>query len=141
MGGDEWRHVGPYQRDLAAAFRREQEIELAGDDRGFPGCTVAQLWDAPEWMEYIYTGGTATVLDQALMVEPTDTEGGPYMRPLTEAEVRSWAPGGRPTHAAWTDALDSGRLAFPGRGCGNCTVLYDDAGGPAQIAYWGCTSD
>ncbi|MFD9567069.1 hypothetical protein [Streptomyces sp. NPDC059994] len=63
------------------------------------------------------------------------------MRPLTDREVRAWAsPTGQPTHAQWADALDSETLHFPARGCGNCTVLYDD-GQPAQIGYWGVTAD
>ncbi|CAM5439832.1 MULTISPECIES: hypothetical protein [Streptomyces] len=140
MGGNAWSHVGRYQPDPAAAFRQEQEAELARDDHGFPGRTVEELWRDREWMEYIYTGGTATVLDQSIMVEPTDTGGGPYMRPLTDAEIRAWAPDGRPTHAAWRAALGSDRLPFPGRACGNCTVLFDDDG-PAGMAYWGVTAD
>lgn len=62
------------------------------------------------------------------------------MRPLTEDQIRAWAPDGRPTYSQLTDALQSEQLAFPGRGCGRCTVLYRD-GGPAEIGYWGVTAD
>ncbi|MEW2511944.1 hypothetical protein [Streptomyces sp. NPDC046870] len=132
--------MGRYQPDLAAAFRHEQEAEPARDDHGFPGRTVEELWRDEEWMEYVYTGGTASVLDQSVMVAATGTGGGPYMRPLTDAEVRAWAPDGRPTHAVWRAALDADRLPFPDRACGNCTVLYD-GNGPAGIAYRGVTAD
>ncbi|MYW64524.1 hypothetical protein GTY65_10650 [Streptomyces sp. SID8379] len=140
MGGDAWAMTGAYQADLAAAFRGEQEKALAEDDHGFGSRMVEELWRDPEWQEYIFTGGTGTVLDQAYAVEAGSTDDGPCMRPLTEDEIRAWCPGGRPTHDAWEAALDSGALEYPGRGCGNCTVLYEE-GRPARIAYWGVTCD
>ncbi|MFF4971049.1 hypothetical protein [Streptomyces sp. NPDC001083] len=140
MGGDEWARTGPYQRDLSAAFRQAQEDELARDSRGFEGRSVEQLWRDPDWQEYIFTGGTGTVLDFPLMIEAEDTDDGPFMRPLTDSEVRAWAPHGRPTYEEWDAALDSGRLEFPGRSQGNCTVLYRD-GRPVHIGYWGVTTD
>lgn len=140
MGGNEWWQTGPYQCDLAAAFRQAQEQELAKDDHGFGGRTITELWDDENWMQYILTGGTGTVLDQAHMVDPTHTEWGPFMRPLTDDEIRSWCPSGRPTCEEWLEAMKSGRLSFPGRACGNSTVLYRD-GRPSQIGYWGTTAD
>ncbi|MBT2367764.1 hypothetical protein J7E88_21245 [Streptomyces sp. ISL-10] len=146
MGGDEWWQTGPYQRDPAAAFRQAQAEELAKDSHGFEGRTIQELWEDKGWIEYILTGGTGTVLDQAHMVaathaeDPTHDEWGPFMRPLTEEEIRAWCSSGRPTYAEWHDALTSDRLPFPGRACGNCTVLYRD-GQPAQIGYWGTTAD
>ncbi|WP_294011032.1 hypothetical protein [Streptomyces sp.] len=98
MGGNEWTHVGPYQRDLAAAFRQAQEDELARDNHGFEGRSVEELWQDPEWQEYIYTGGTGTVLDFPLMIEAADTDDGPFMRPLTDVEVRASVGSSRPTH-------------------------------------------
>jgi len=80
------------------------------------------------------------VLDLPLMIEAADNDDGPFMRPLTDEEVRAWAPHGRPTYEEWDAALDSEQLDFPGRARGNCTVLYRD-GRPAQIAYWGVTAD
>lgn len=140
MGGNAWTHTGPYQRDLAAAFRQEQEDELARDNHGFEGRSVEELWHDPEWQEYIFTGGTGSVLDLPLMIEAADNDDGPFMRPLTDEEVRAWAPHGQPTYEEWDAALDSEQLDFPGRARGNCTVLYRD-GRPAQIAYWGVTAD
>ncbi|MDX3803988.1 hypothetical protein [Streptomyces sp. AK04-3B] len=140
MGGNAWTHTGPYQRDLAAAFRQAQEDELARDNHGFEGRSIEELWRDPEWHEYIFTGGTGTVLDFPLMIEAAYADDGPFMRPLTEDEVRAWAPHGRPTYEEWDAALDSERLAFPGRGEGNCTVLYRD-GRPVHIGYWGVTAD
>ncbi|GGX63649.1 hypothetical protein [Streptomyces fructofermentans] len=141
MGGDCWTQTGPYQPDLAAAFRRAQEVQLAEDDHGFTGTTVEELWRDPEWHEYIFTGGTGTVLDQPGMIDAGDlSNDGPYMRPLTDEEVRAWAPDGLPTFADWEAALDSGRLDFPDRGQGRCTVLHTD-GEPTHIGYWGVTSD
>ncbi|MFB7243869.1 hypothetical protein CW362_11260 [Streptomyces populi] len=140
MGGDCWTHTGPYEPDLAAAFRRAQEEQLSEDDHGFPGRTVEELWRDPDWHEYVFTGGTATVLDQPEMIDATDSDDGPFMRPLTDEEIRAWAPDGRPAHADWDAALDSGRLDFPSRSQGRCTVLYAD-GEPALIGYWGVTSD
>ncbi|MEV5610398.1 hypothetical protein [Streptomyces sp. NPDC052225] len=141
MGGNAWATTGAYQADLAAAFRAEQERELAADDHGFAGRTIEELWDDPEWHEYIFTGGTATVLDLVCLVEATDRDPGPVMRPLTDAEIRAWCPGGRPTHAEWEAALDTDVLDYPARGCGNCTVLHDEEGRPTRIAYWGVTAD
>ncbi|SMF84440.1 hypothetical protein [Streptomyces sp. Amel2xC10] len=93
--------------------------------------------------EYVFTGGTGTVLDFPLMIEAAaDADDGPFMRPLTDDdEVRVWAPHGRPTYDEWDAALDySERLDFPGRAQGNCTVLYRD-GRPVRIGYWGVTAD
>lgn len=142
MGGDGWSQTGPYQQVLAAAFRQaqEQEQELARDRHGFDGLTVDGLWEDEEWREYIMTGGTGTVLDQIRVVDAAHSEWGPFMRPLTEVEVRAWCPGGRPTEAEWLDALKAERLEYPERACGNCTVLYHE-GQPAQIGYWGVTAD
>lgn len=140
LGGDEWTQTGPYEPDLPKAFRALQERELALDDHGFPGRTIEQLWSDEQWHEYIFTGGTGTVLDFPLVVEATSTDDGPFLRPLTDGEVRPWAPDGKPTREQWLDALHSERLDFPGRAHGNCTVLYRD-GLPVEIGYWGCTAD
>jgi hypothetical protein len=126
---------------LAAAFREEQERELAEDDHGFDGMTMAERWRDPDWQEYIMTGGTASVLDQIRVVAPDDHREGPFMRPLTEEEVQAWSPGGHPTEAEWVDALDSSRLGYPDRAAGNCVVLYDTDGRPTLIGYWGVTAD
>lgn len=141
MGGNAWENTGPYQVDLAAAFREAQERELARDNQGFEGRTIDELWDDPDWQEYIFTGGTGSVLDFFAFAagDGHRNEGG-TMRLLTDAEVRAWAPNGRPTYAEWQDALRSGDLFDLDRACGNCTVLYRD-GQPAEIAYWGITAD
>src|SRR5438045_840254 len=97
MGGDAWHRTGPYEQDVAAAFRKLQEEELAHDNHGFEGRSVEELWQDPQWHEYIFTGGTASVLDFPFAIEATSAEDGPFMRPLTEAEVRRWSPRGRPT--------------------------------------------
>jgi hypothetical protein len=140
MGGDGWSRTGPYRQDLAAAFRQAQEQELARDNHGFDGLTMDELWQDEEWREFIMTGGTGTVLDQIRVVDAAHSEWGPFMRPLTEEEVRAWCPSGRPTQAEWLDALKTDRLEYPERACGNCTVLYQE-GQPAQIGYWGVTAD
>lgn len=140
MGGNGWHQIGPYQQDMGAAFRTAQDEELARDDRGFTGKTMAALWRDPEWQEFILTGGTGTVLDQIELVDATDTTDGPFMRPLTDEEVRAWCPTGRPTEAEWRDAMGTEPFEFPDRAAGNCTVLYED-GRPARIGYWGVTAD
>ena len=56
--------TGPYQQDIAAAFRRAQEGALAGGgDYGDRVHTIEQLWEDPDWPEAIFTGGTGSVLD------------------------------------------------------------------------------
>lgn len=140
MGGNAWYQTGPYQEDLMAAFRQAQEQELSNDSHGFEGRTIDELWEGEDWQEYILTGGTGTVLDQITVVDAGHSEWGPFMRPLTEAEVRAWCPSGRPTEAEWLDALKSDRLDYPERACGNCNVLYHD-GKPTKIGYWGVTAD
>ena len=137
MGGDCWSKRGPYEKDLAVAFRRAQDRELAADDHGFPGRSITELWEDEGWQEYILTGGTCTVLDFCLFADAEDGDSFAMMRPLTEAEVRSWAPGGRPTRAQWEAVSDRELFAFD-RGVGRCTVLYRD-GEPAEIVYWGIT--
>ncbi|MET8895722.1 hypothetical protein [Streptomyces albogriseolus] len=42
-----------------------------------------------EWQQHILTGGTGTVLDFRCMIETTDTDYGPFMRLLTDDEVRA----------------------------------------------------
>ena len=139
MGGNAWMATGPYQQDLGAAFRRAQALELAEDDHGFPGRGIVDLWEDEGWQEYILTGGTCTVLDFYALIEAEAGDQFAMMRPLTEEEVRGWAPHGRPTREQWNASIP--RLLNPvGRGIGQCTVLYQD-GEPAEIAYWGCTAD
>ncbi|MFJ1754968.1 hypothetical protein [Kitasatospora sp. NPDC088134] len=138
MGGNGWAETGPYQEELAVAFRQAQELELARDDHGFPGCGIVELWQDEEWQEYIATGGTGTVLDFCELAV-TEDEIPFVMRPLSEDEIRAWAPGGRPTREQWEAVQD--RLIFAvGRGEGRCTVLYRDDRA-AEVAYWGCTAD
>ncbi|MFD0278834.1 hypothetical protein ACFVHB_33670 [Kitasatospora sp. NPDC127111] len=139
MGGNQWAGTGPYREDLTAAFRQAQAEELAKDDHGFPGRDIVELWEDEAWQEYVLTGGTCTVLDFYALVDAGSADGFATVKPLTEAEVRSWAPDGRPTHEQWEAAL--GELLDPvGRGHGRCTVLYRD-GEPAEVGYWGCTAD
>ncbi|MFJ9446940.1 hypothetical protein ACIRRH_34555 [Kitasatospora sp. NPDC101235] len=139
MGGNGWASTGPYQENLGAAFRQAQEQELAKDDHGFPGRSIVELWKDEAWQEYILTGGTCTVLDFFALIDAEAGDDIALMRPLTEDEIRSWAPDGRPTREQWDAAL--GRLLHPvGRGSGRCTVLYR-GGEAAEIAYWGCTAD
>ncbi|WP_228717864.1 hypothetical protein [Kitasatospora acidiphila] len=104
MGGSDWWQTGPYQEDLAAAFREAQDRELAEDNHGFEGRTIDRLWSDEDWQEFILTGGTATVLDQVTVVDPGHTEHGPFMRPLTPDEIAVWCPDGRPTQAQWVAA-------------------------------------
>ncbi|MFF8378880.1 hypothetical protein ACF07V_22435 [Streptomyces sp. NPDC015661] len=140
MGGNAWTWTGPYQRDLEAAFQQARAETLARDDHGFGERTIEELWRDPAWHEYIFTGGTATVLDFPCMIDATDTDDGPFMRPLTAAEIHAWSPTGQPTQEEWDEALASGRLDFPARAQGNCTPLYSD-GEPTRIGYWGVTAD
>ncbi|MEV7123867.1 hypothetical protein [Kitasatospora griseola] len=138
MGGNEWTMTGPYQEDLASAFRQAQDLELAQDDRGFPGLGIVELWRDEAWQEYIATGGTGAVLDFCELAVIEDEV--PFvMRPLSRGEVLAWAPGGRPTREQW-DAAKRRLLDPIGRGEGRCTVLYRD-GRPAEVGYWGCTAD
>jgi hypothetical protein len=141
VGGNAWAKTGPFLEDLAAAFRKAQEQELARDDHGSEGRTIDELWEDPEWQEYIFTGGTCSVLDffEFVAGEGHENSGG-RMRLLTDAQVRVWAPSGQPTYAEWQDALHSGDLFDLDRACGNCTVPFRD-GQPAEVAYWGITAD
>ncbi len=141
MGGDAWATTGPDQEQVATAFRRLQEQQLQRDDRGFEGQSIDELWRDPDWQEYIFTGGTGSVLDFFAFVDGPDAkdeEG--RMRLLTEPQVRAWSPSGRPTRAEWTEMLGSDQLPYPDRACGQCTVLYRD-GQPSEIGYWGVTAD
>ncbi|MDR3079703.1 MAG: hypothetical protein LBV60_02020 [Streptomyces sp.] len=122
------------------AFRQEQERELALDNHGFEGRSIEELWRDPQWHEYIFTGGTGSVLDFPDLTDATDSDDGLFMRPLTDDKVRAWASNGRPTIAEWEDALGSERLPWPERGRGNCTALYRDSQ-PTEIGYWGVTCD
>jgi hypothetical protein len=140
VGGDGWSQTGPYLEDPVAAFRRAQEFELQRDDHGFGSRNIAELWEDEDWREYILTGGTGTVLDQWRLIGADQADDVAMMRPLTDREVRVWAPAGSPSRAEWLEALESGLLEYPGRGCGRCTVLYR-GGRPSEIGYWGVTAD
>jgi hypothetical protein len=140
MGGNGWYQTGPYQQDLAAAFRQAQEEELAKDDHGFPGMTMDERWADPRWQEYILTGGTASVLDQVELIPATSPKDGPFLRPLTGPEIRTWCPSGRPTRDDWLAAMKSDALEYPDRAAANCTILYENDQ-PTLIAYWGVTAD
>ncbi|MFB7512690.1 hypothetical protein [Streptomyces sp. NPDC056144] len=140
MGGNCWWQTGPYDSDLAVAFRRAQDAELAKGEHDSTGRTIAELWESEDWAEYIFTGGTATVLDQIHTVEATAPENGPYMRPITPEELHTWCPHGQPTLADWTTALAGDDDLYPSRGLGRCTVLYEN-GEPSAIGYWGVTAD
>ncbi|WP_431676701.1 hypothetical protein [Kitasatospora sp. KL5] len=140
MGGSGWWATGPYREDLAAALRLAQELELKDDDHNSGGMTVDELWQDEEWQEYILTGGTGSVLDQWRLIDAEAPDEEAMMRPLTDREVRTWAPTGRPTVAEWVDALVTGTLEYPPRASGRCTVLHTD-GHPSAIGYWGVTAD
>ncbi|MBF9070392.1 hypothetical protein [Streptacidiphilus fuscans] len=142
MGGSTWWATGPYQEDLAAAFQQAQERELRSRDLpDSADLTVAELWQDEDWREYVFTGGTASVLDfYAFTTDPDARDGVGVMRLLTDQQARGSFSGGRPDFAAWNDALLADNLPFPPRACGNCTVLYRD-GQPAEIGYWGVTAD
>ncbi len=90
-GGNAWTQTGPYQPDPAAAFRQTQQESLAQDDHGFERRSVEQLWRDPAWHEYIFTGGTSTVLDFPATTDTADRSDGPFMRPLTEGQM-GWIP-------------------------------------------------
>src|SRR6201999_3152872 len=111
MGGSQWISKGPYQKDLESAFRQAQERELAKDDHGFPGRDIVDLWEDDDWREYILTGGTSSVLDFYDLVDAGSGDDFAMMRPLTEDEVRGWAPEGRPTRERWVTALRTWALS------------------------------
>jgi hypothetical protein len=142
MGGDYWHSTGPYEPDIAAAFRSARETALAdGNLSDFvAGRTIEELWEDPEWQEYIFTGGTGSLLDYWGFEGPSAQDGAGVMRLISADEIRAWCPSGRPTLADWIEANGSFRLPYPDRAEGHCTVLYQD-GQPAEIAYWGVTAD
>lgn len=142
MGGDNWTTTGPYQQNIAAAFRQAQEQELANGIHDHTGRTIDELWEDPDWREYIFTGGTGSTLDFFELLTGGGHENEPgKMRLLTDAEVKAWAPDGKPTYGDWRIALkDSDLFGDLDRACGNCTVLYRN-GQPTEIGYWGITAD
>jgi hypothetical protein len=113
VGGDGWSQTGPYEEDLAAAFRRAQERELERDDYGFGGRAIDELWADEEWQEFVLTGGTGTVLDQWRLIDAGADDDVAMMRPLTDREIRAWAAGGAPTREEWLDAPASLQRAHP----------------------------
>ncbi|WP_399171693.1 hypothetical protein [Streptomyces sp. PanSC19] len=63
--------------------------------------------------------------------------------PTLPPAVRKWRIGGSKAYCGSTGDQAgrlSGRLEFPDRAQGNCTVLYRD-GRPDLIGYWGVTAD
>jgi hypothetical protein len=141
VGGDSWWSTGPYEPDLDAAFRRAQEAELAVSRYVADALSVAELWRDPGWREFVEVSGSGSVLDfPRLGPDPADPDPFGTMQLLTDAEVKVWCASGRPTYADWVDALVDGRLDYPRRATGRCTVLFRD-GEPLEIGYWGVTAD
>lgn len=139
MGANQWSDTGPYQPDIAGAFRAEQDAALARSDYPAAGRSIEELWEDPEWQECIFTGGTCSVLDFYAFEAGSTADMGGVMSLISDAEVRAWCPSSKPTYAEWTDARRSGRLSYPDRAEGHCTVLYQDRQ-PAGIAYRGVTA-
>lgn len=140
MGADQWSDTGQYQPDIAAAFHSEQVAALEQSSFPSSGRTIAELWEDPEWVEHIFAGGTASVLDFFDFEAASTEDRAGVMRLISDDEIRAWCPSGRPTRTEWVDADRSGSLPYPDRAEGRCTVLYRD-GQPAEIAYWGVTAD
>lgn len=142
MGASAWYEAGPYDADLGVALRAAQEIALRSGAHGVEVQSIDELWQDEDWLEFVGTGGTGTVLDLGRLIGEDQPDAFATLRPMGPGEFRSrLGIARRPTYADFIDGYAMDKLPNPeSRGSARCAVLYRDEK-PSQIVYWGLTPD
>lgn len=142
MGASAWYETGPYDADPGAALRAAQEIALRSGAHGVNVQSIDELWQDEDWLEFVGTGGTGTVLDLYQLIGEDQPDGFATLRPMGAGEFRSLLGiARRPTYADFVDGYAMDKLPNPdSRGSARCAVLYRDEK-PSQMIYWGLTAD
>ena len=142
MGASAWYETGPYDADLGAALRTAQETALRRGDYDFSAKSVDELWRDEDWLQYVGTEGTGTVLDLRRLIGAEEADGFATLRPMPPGEFRELLGlVRRPTYADFVDGYADDKLPHPdSRGSARCAVLYRDEK-PSEIVYWGITAD
>lgn len=142
MGESAWYERGPYDADFSVALRAAQEIALraVADDYGVQ--SIDDLWRDEGWVEYVSTGGTATVLDLNRVIAEDQPDEFATLRPMAPGDFRTLLGiFRRPTYADFVDGYTDDKLPNPdARGSARCAVLYRDEKA-SEIIYWGLTAD
>ena len=142
MGASAWYETGPYDADLGAALRAAQEIALRSGVHGVNADSIDELWQDEDWVEFVGTGGTGTVLDLCQLIGADQADSFATLLPMGAGEFREllgiWR---RPIYADFVEGYATGKLPNPqSRGSARCAVLYQDEK-PNQVVYWGLTAD
>jgi hypothetical protein len=142
VGASAWYETGPYDADFAAALRAAQEIALRSHADDVDAASVEELWQDEDWLEFVGTVGTGTVLDVCRLIGEDQPDAFATLRPMGAGEFRGllgvWR---RPTYADFVEGYATDKLPNPdSRGSARCAVLYRDEK-PSQIVYWGLTAD
>lgn len=144
MGASSWRYTVPYQADVQAALDELRATEFAERRYHLPDYveepgTIEELFADEGFYDY----GTHSILDiqvaQAVGGEPVDDDFA--VRPLDPDSIGDVFGSDRPTRAAFEEARERRCLPYYERWNGYHTVLFDEAGTPAEIAFWGYSGD
>lgn len=140
MGASAWHEPGPYDEDFSLALRAAQEIKLRSVRPDV--ASIDDLWRDEEWLEYVGSEGTGSVLDLYKVVGADEPDDFATLRPMPAAAFRTaigvWR---RPEYSDFVEAYANDRLPQPqARGSARCAVVYRD-GKPCEIVYWGLTAD
>jgi hypothetical protein len=149
MGASAWEYFVPYQEDLNQALRelRSKVFDTKsywwyGDEDWLerPVPRPQRLEDVFE-DEFVQESGTHSILDIVRVAPPgTPLLPVPYgaIVPTSADELRAAVGTDKPTRAD-TEALDKNIDRH--RWVGRSTTLYDAAGVPAEIMFWGHSGD
>jgi hypothetical protein len=145
LGASGWDYHVPYQPDLRAAFDHLRRQILTTGDYWWAtgGGTAADFPDRPATMrdlwadETVQQEGTHSILDMSRIGQPGETPAMGTVQPVTEDEALARTGTAKPTRAH-VEALDP---LVEASWSGRCAVLYDDAGEPAELYFWGISGD
>ena len=139
MGADGWYETGSVASDFGTALRAAQEEALRRGD--YTEQSPDELWDDEEWVEFVGTGGTGSVLDLREVIDPERQDDFATLRPMPAEEFGALLGVEYPTYRDFMDGYLAGRLPQPeSQGSARCAVIYRDSE-PSEVVYWGLTAD
>lgn len=134
-----WYETGPVASDFDTALRAAQKKALRAG--GYVEQSPDELWNDEEWVEFVGTGGTGSVLDLREVIGSEWQDDFTTLRPMSSGEFSMLLGIEHPTRSDFVTGYLSGRLPDPeSRGSGRCAVIYSD-NEPNEIGYWGLTAD
>ncbi|MBB4964652.1 hypothetical protein [Saccharothrix violaceirubra] len=137
MAATIWQYVVPYEGDFDAALDRlKAEVFASGRFHWCGGprpATIAEVWAD----DIEHECGTHSILDMFRVQPPNEKPKSFTVSVVTPEEVEAHLGHSRPTveFAALLDDLATTRWQ------GRCAVLYDEAGTPTSLRFWGASGD